>query len=261
MLYFLINYLPEIKELSETGVSSVELITLFEKMIPHVYVEQFSPVREWIDLLNLSRHWAGETLLSGGLISREEFSQAASSGEGFFIDLKTIFGDSLMGDEKWLAYPRLLSLFYRHQIERGRGFVRNFFAYDWTLWVTLIAYRSLEKNLEVSRQLFFEDPLDPVIQQLIKQNDIRFFEFPEGLEGIDYELTVAAGDPAAEMRMLFELRCHYCEQVLEEDPYSYSALLAYGVETILLEHFHEGNKESVQKKGYNLFQQKIAEIQ
>lgn len=261
MHYFLPCYLPELRFELKPEIDPKGLLRLFRMNLSQKELKEVNRVRALLDLYNLRFYLLNEPFLLGASLKIDDYPYLLESEEGFDQEVFDFLNRYPTVEEQIHHFPLLISSYYHRQMETAKGFIREFFIYDWTLWVTLISYTAKKRHLDLIRELQFENPQHETIALLLSQKDSEHFEFPEGFEGIDHELEVAFSKPDLERRLVAHLRFDFCEQQKEKNTFSFDYLLAYFVQVLTLIDLHEIEDEEMIKRGKNFIHKRIQEIE
>lgn len=238
--YFLANSLPPLKIGTEPELDFFDFLHLVETNCYKEDIEKSRVIRRFYDMQNLRAFWLEEKHDLRGNLGRDEIDEALLTGEGL-PEYAQDFLDSYDGKEKYLsAFARLIASYYNCESEGREGFLAEYlqFERDWRL--AFCAYRTKKMGGDLSFELRFEDPYNPLVTQLMAQKDAKTFEPPEGFEELRKVFSIE--DPYEMHKELCVYRMNKVDQMTEGDLFSFDFILSYMTKLILVEKWFELDK-------------------
>ncbi|PCI94531.1 hypothetical protein COB11_03710 [Candidatus Aerophobetes bacterium] len=223
---------------------------LFEKYKENLSesdMKQLSVLRKKFDLMNIKRLLRHEEIDTRGNLDQKELEEALST-EGYFDQYVFDFLNRFDEDaDKILNFPELLNRFFIDEEEKASGFLKNLLGNQRKWRLILTGYRTKKQKGDISKQLSFEDPFDPITAMILSQKDSPHFEAPEGSEELSEMLMTTKESPMQQFRRFAEFRFRKIKEIVEDRLFSLDYLIAYAVQVIILEDLHALSKEEGEK--------------
>jgi hypothetical protein len=241
--YFIASLLPllEIGHVPSLGFS--EFKNLLNVNLTRSDLKRVHRFLTWIDFENFRAYWAHEPLDShGNLITVEQIEQALKDYEWgpddpfdpYLID----YLDKYRTNEERLShFPLLMSLFFAHEMHQETGFLRDFFAFQRDMRLVLVGFRAKKLGRDISTELQYEDPTDPIVAQILAQKDAKTYEPPFEYKELKPIFEEFADSPYELYKALVEYQFNYIIELWGGDLFSINRILNYTARLILVERW------------------------
>jgi len=245
---FTTSSLPPLKIGEAPEITFEQLDTLlYENLNPRDY-KQTEILRRLYDILNIRALWKGDSFDPHGNLDENDLEEAVVDQ----TDLPKYVNDFLdthkTKEERLKYFPILISLFFKEEIKHADPFLKKYLDFERKLQLVLVGFRAkkLKRNLE--KELQFEDPNEDLIAQILAQKNAPEFEPPEGFEELKAIFEAHQDNPIKLYQSLCEFRFDNIEKLMGNDTFSFSKILGFMAELIIVEKWMELD----QKKGMEI---------
>ncbi len=244
--YYLATSLIPLEFGDISDLSFLELIDKYNLTLSESSMRDFKVVRLYFDFENIK-----QILINGssphyfdsrGNLTQKELKQALEEKDYFPQYVYDFLKQYPEAKEAVFHFPALLSAYYIHESERASGFLKRYLEFErcWRLIVT--GYRAKKQKKEISKELAFEEPRDPLVSSIFSQKDSPHFEAPFGYEEVQEILLTSKNRPMYQYNHLAEFRFRKLKEMVESQPFSLDCLLSYALRVVILEDLHGLNE-------------------
>ncbi len=242
--YFLASLLPplEIGHLPALGFQELqELIRSNLTKRDRIKVQRFL---SQIDIENMRAYWAHEPLDPRGNLNREHLEQALqdfrwADGEPFPFFLTAYLEKFQSNQERKDHFPFLMSQYLNYMIETEEGFLHDYFIFQRELRLVMVGFRAKKWGRDISEELQYEDPSDPIVAQILAQKDSSEFEPPFEYKELKPIFNEYADAPWELNRALYEYEFRQIVELWGTEPFTVDRILNYLARLILVERWLE----------------------
>ncbi len=197
-----------------------------------------------IDMENLRALWAKEPLDPRGNLNKEQLEFVLNDQkwpwgdplEDFLID----YLDKYHTDEERVAhFAELMSHFFSYKIETETGFIRDFFAFQRDLRLVMLGFRSKKMDRDVTVELQYEDPSDPIVAQILAQKDTPLYEPPFEYKELRPIFETFSDSPLELHKALVEYQFNHIIELWGGEIFSLDRILNYMARLLLVERWLE----------------------
>lgn len=244
--YFLAPLLPPLKWgiAPEIAFSDVKL-HVFENVVQ----EDSLKVRKLLsfnDVTNIRQLLLEESIDSKGLLSEQELDEALVVKEGLPECVLDFLDEFESAQERIRYFSRVISQFFVDEIPRVDGFLKQYFTFEREWRLVMLGLRSKQAGRDLVRELQFEDPLDPLVAQILSQRDAEKYEPPAEYAELKELMHAASPDPLEEFRAFAAYRMKKIEEMGENTPFSIDGILSYMARLMILEEHEQMSLEAGQ---------------
>lgn len=253
--YFLATSLPELKLGNPPEISFDELLFLYRQNLSSENFESVQSVRLIFDIENIRAFWLKEPLDPRGRFDENELEEALLTGIGFpgYINDFLAKHDEL--SDRLRNFSSLIAQYYRNEIGRSDGFLKQYLIFERGLRLVLVAFRAKKLGRDILVELQHENSDDPLIAQILSQKDMKSYDPPTQYEQIKPIFEEYSEDPSALNKALYEYRFQKINELIGLQVFTIDALLAYFIKFIMVEKWQEQDRD----KGIQLIKKIIQE--
>ena len=194
-----------------------------------------------VDLANIKSIWMGQPIDDKGLRTPKELEEALLVRDGLPVYLLEFLDRYESTADRIRYFPSLYaSLYHEWSSNSKTGFLRDYFTLEREVHLVLTALRSKVIGRNVVQELQFEDPLDPLVMDILSQKDAPSYTPPPEYE----ELKVLFQKNAQNPKKLFLALLKYQFDQLESfAPFSIDRILSYTAQLMIIESWEGLNEE------------------
>jgi hypothetical protein len=164
--------------------------------------------------------------------------------EDFFPSYVSEFLDRYESIEDRLRnFSFLYVSLYRESLPKLKGFLRQYYEFERNLRLVLTALRAKAFGKDISRELQFEDPVDPLVADILAQKDAVDYTPPQEFEDLKTIFSDNRSDPGKLQEAILRYRLKAIEEMEEPQDFSIDRVLAYAARLLLLEDVYGVDRE------------------
>lgn len=237
--YFTTSMLPPISIGEKPEMNFEELEELLqENLLPKDY-EQTKILKRFYDILNIRAFWKNDELDPHGNFNVNELEEAVLDHIGLPGYVNDFLDTYKSKEERLKHFPLLISKYFRDEVKNGNKFVKEYLEFERKLQLVLVGFRAKKLGRSLEKELQFENPNDDIIAQILAQKDAEDFEPPEAFHDLKQIFKDYQDHPIKLYQSLFEYRFHKIEEMMGNDPFSFSKILGYLLELMMAEKWME----------------------
>ena len=213
-------------------------LNLSEKDLKKVEV-----LRLFVDINNIRPLLLEEEIDSRGNLSEKDLDEALLVQDflpEFVFDFLDKY-DTL--PEKLKHFSELLSNFFAEEIQKQKGFLKEYLTFEREWRLVILALRAKITNRDVVKDLQFEDFNDPIVSQILAQKDAEQYDPPVEYKELKEKFLACGTDPWQQNKMLSEYRFSRIEEMVDKGQFSIEAILAYLAQLMIVEYWNELDEE------------------
>ena len=245
--YFLTAVLPPLALGKKTPLNFEELKDLFLMNLSKRDLDKVEKFRQYVDIKNLKAFLRSKPLDPKGHLSEKELDEAIL----LKADLPMYVFDFLQtyteNDARIHFFASLFSAFFDEMINNEKGFISSYFQFEKDCRLILSVLRAKKYNIDLSEQLQFEDPKDPVIAEILAGKDRPEYDPPQEYMPLKQIFQKFSDDPKKLTYNYLEFQFERVDQLVESEVFSIDKLLAYLIKWIMVDAWNqvENNKENL----------------
>jgi hypothetical protein len=237
--FFTTSSLPTLKigEPPEMDFEELEIF-LYDNLLPGDY-KQTQIIKKFYDILNIRAFFKGDEIDPHGNLNINDLEESVVDQTGLPKYVLEFLDTYKTKEERLTYFPLLISNFFKEEIKFADPFLKKYLSFERGLQLVLVGFRAkiLKRNLE--KELQFENPNDDLIAQILAQKDSPVFEPPEGFEDLKAIFENYKDIPIKLYKALCEYRFEKIEQMTGSDVFSFSKILGYMAQLIIVEKWME----------------------
>lgn len=219
------------------------ILHLYEENLSESDKKSVNLLRKYIDVLNIRSFYLGYPINNQGCLNQEELAKALEDSEYFSQQIFDVLNQHEENRDKIKHFPSVLKVFYDEHIEKGCEFLKWFFSFEKYSRIILCAFRCKNIKKDILEELSFEDPLDPVVSEVLSQKDSPHFESPSGFEELVELLHLSKGSPKRQYHDFSEYRFRMIKQHIDMSTFTLDWVLGYLALFMILDEYHNTNPE------------------
>lgn len=186
-----------------------------------------------IDLYNIRALWLGQPLDDRGQIKTKELEEELIVHEGLPVYIIEYLERYESLEERLRNFSSLYVSMYRDLKPGLKGFLLKYFHLERELRLILTALRAKQAGRDLSRELQFEDPTDPLVIEILAQKDMADFIPPREYEDLKALFVENSFDPQSLNRVILEYRFNKIEEMEEPQDFGIDRVLIYVAKFLL----------------------------
>lgn len=241
--YFLATALPPLKLGVTPEITFDEFCDLLNDNLNKQDLAKTRVVRRWYDIQNIRAYWKEEELDPVGNFDKAHLAEALTAREGFpdyvydFLDTYENLEDRLHN------FSLLVISYFSNEIQRSTGLLHDYLQFERNWRLVFLGFRAKRLGRNLTQELQFEDPDDPLVASLLAQKDAKEYVPPEGFEELATLFEEHGDSPAGLYQALCEYRFRKVTERVGIDLFSIDNIIGYMVQLITLEKMQELDKE------------------
>ena len=237
--YFIICALPELVLGFRPEITFADFLRLLEMNLTSSDKKQIEDFLLYIDFKNIRALWMEQPMDPRGTMSDKELEEALLVGEGLPSYVND-FLDIYEGRKERLAhFSYIYTHFFRENISLHKGFFSEYFQWERELRWILTALRAKTFEKDISRELQFEDPTDPLIAHILAQKDMDRYEPPGEYEEVRKIFEEFKEDPKGLEFALLQYRFSKILDMEQQCSFAIGQILGYLARLILVKYWDE----------------------
>lgn len=260
--YFLTSLLPELQigHIPTLGFSS-----LMELLETDLTKEDFQLVKHFLHIIdydNLRSLWNGDPIDKRGNFTKEELERALLEGEwpngkefpDYLLDFLQKYPNN---KERVQHFFWLISRFLDDQIVHHTDFFREYYIFEKQWRLVMVGFRAKKYGKDISYELQYEDPYDPIVAQILAQKDTQGFEPPFEYRDLKPIFDEYADNPLELHKALLEYQFRQIVELTGNEIFSIDRILGYLARLLLVESWLVLDVQ----KGINVVDEMVEKIQ
>ncbi|NGX60725.1 MAG: hypothetical protein K940chlam9_00193 [Chlamydiae bacterium] len=243
--YFLASLLPPLEIGHVPALGFPELRVLLEQNLSQGDKEKVVQFLRILDLQNLRAYWAGEPLdPRANVTTPEEMEQALLDvqwpvGEEFPDYLRDYFEKYHTNEDRLAHFPLLMGQFFAYHIEHDKRFVQDYYRFQREMRLVETGFRAKKLGKDLSYELQYEDPKDPIVAQILAQRDARTYEPPFEYKELKPIFEEFGDSPQDLHKALYEYQFAQIIELWGGELFALDRILNYMARLILVERWLE----------------------
>ena len=141
-------------------------------------------------------------------------------------------------EEQKKYFPWLLSKYFKIEVEKNNGFMREFLEFEYHLRIVTTGYRSKNLKRDIGKELQFENVGDPIVAMTLAQKDTSSaYVFPYEFHDLEAAIADAGPNPTQKYDVIAEYRFNFYTKYIIDFPFTLKASLAYMMSLWILEEY------------------------
>lgn len=214
-------------------------------------LEKMEVLRRYYDLMNLRSYWKGGAFDPIGKFDVAQLTEALTGSDRLPEYVFQFMSDHVSQESRLKNFSKLLSAYFKQEIARSSGFLRNYLRFERELRIIWTGVRAKELSRRLEIELQFEDADDHIVVQVMAQRDAKTFIFPNGYEDLAEVFENNSDEPVRMHKQLCEYRYNKIEQLQDLGEFSLEKIMGYLAQLIVVEkwfHLEQRGWEKVADK-------------
>lgn len=247
LYYFLGALLPELKIGLAPDIQFEEFVFWLKGNLNASDFKKTETLRLYFDIGNIRAFWSQLPLREEGNLDEQTLEEALLTRFGLpeyvyrFLDKY----DSL--ETRKAHFAELQSSFFQEEIQVNEGFLKELLIQERKIQLVLAALRSKSLKQEASLFLQYEDTEDPLVRQILSQQDAEDYTPPSELEGLKSLYEGHFEEPLSLAQAVIEYRFAKVSEKYGLQVFTIDKILGYMFQLILAEGWMSLQKEKGQK--------------
>lgn len=237
--YFVTASLPTIVLGEKPELSFSDFLILLQDNLSANELDAVKAVRGLIDLYNLAAYLRGEELDLRGSFTASELEEMVQTQEGLREYVLEFLERYETTQARLRHHGELIAHYFQREIQKRRGFLKAYLEFERKWRLVMVGLRANELGRDMAKELQWEDPTDPLVEQLLVQRDAKNFSPPDGFESLKGMLRDYAGDPWGLQMAIERLRFEKVSELIETETFSLDYILGYMVQLMIAEKWQE----------------------
>jgi len=242
--YFLASLLPPL----EIGhVPSLGFPELKDLLAINLAPEDLEKVRKFlrlIDIENMRAFWSGEPFDPRGNLNRAAMELAIqdqmwSPSEEFPIYLSDYLDKYHSVADRLSHFSLLLNQFFLNESEEESGFLRDYFIFQREMRLVMVGFRAKKLHKDISKELQYEDPTDPIVAQILAQKDAKIYEPPFEYKELKPIFDEYGDSPFELHKAVYEYQFNTIVEIFGGEVFNMDRILNYMARLLLVERWLE----------------------
>lgn len=241
--YFIISSLPPLSLEAKPEISFHELKDLLTLNLTAADLKQVEKLLWRIDLANIRALWLGLPIDERGNLSPKELEEALLIQEdlpAFIIDYLHQYEST---SDRIRYFSSLFATLYREEAPHLKGFLLQYDRFERELRLNLAALRAKRSGRDLTRELQFEDPSEPLIAEILAQKDAPDFTPSSEFENLKNIFEDNNKNPRKLYLAILQYRFNKIEEMEEIDSFSINRVLAYVARFLIVESWFDLDRE------------------
>lgn len=192
---------------------------------PYDWKQVISMQRE-TDLYNVRSLWLHEPINLRGNFGEKDLEEALLVKDNLPSYLVEFLDRYETTEERLRYFPSLLSSFYRKRFLEG-GFLQKYHRLQRDIQLCLTALRASMSHRDLTRELQFEDPSDPLVALLLAQKDEIEAVLPDEYEDLKQAFLENKSEPKKLYRAILQVQLAHIEELETARPFSMDVVLGH----------------------------------
>jgi len=239
--YFFSASLPHLVLGQKPEISFNDLMASLNLNLNQRDLKKIYSLRRIFDIYNIRSCLLEKEFDLKGNLSEKELNQALLLQEEFPLYIFDFLDQFKKFSEKMIFFSGLINLYFREEALIQTGFLKQYFQFERTWRIVLMAIRAKQSKKKVLHGLKFEDPKDPLILHLLAQESRPSYDPPIGYEELKAKYLSCGPDPWQQNKIVAEWRLHQIEELVQEPFFSIDWILSYVAQLFIIEQWNEMN--------------------
>ncbi len=246
--YFIGTVLPPLSIGAPAELRFQDCMALLQTHLTNEDWKNVVVIRRYYDIENMRRYWLGESIDPHGNEDQNGLVYNLLTQTGFpdyILSFLAVYGTT---EDRLHHFPALIAAFFREEKKQTTGFLAHYLDFERTHRLIFLGFRAKYLHRDLTEELQYEDPLDPLVLQILAQKDAPNYVPPVGYEHLQALFEENANHPFAFFQATLEYRFHYIDRLIRLDIFSLQRILGYVIQLILVEQWWELDKKVGQEK-------------
>lgn len=243
--YYISSLLPPLEIGHLPTLNTLELKDLLAINLSEKDLERVKRFFSLVDMENLRAFWTKEAHDPRGNYTRHELEealvhQAWPGYEEFPEYLKDFLDKYRDTDSRITHFAFLMSDFLKIESEKEEeGFLKSYFAFERELRLVMVGFRAKKFGLDVSRELQYEDPTEPIVAEILAQKDAQAYEPPFEFKELKPIFMAFADFPIELHKAILAYSFNRVQELYANEIFSLDRILGYLARLRLVEEWLE----------------------
>jgi hypothetical protein len=241
--YFLGTRLPALQIGEVPEITFQELATLLGDNLTNKDYSKVVVLRRFLDIQNIRNLWTGRPFDRHGNYDEKELEEALLNREGLPGYVFSFIDKYENIDLQLKHFSELVSTYFVEEGRKATGFLKEYLKFEREMRLVLLGYRAKQLGRNPAVELQYENPEDPIVLQILGQQEAKQYEPPEGFEDLKTLFEGYKDKPLVMYQKLVENRFSKIDRMVGMDPFTTERILGYLIRFILVERWLELDQE------------------
>lgn len=241
--YFLITALPPLTLEIKPDISFKEMREMLKLNLTRKDFREVERLLRPIDLYNIRAFWLRLPLDERGNFQAKDLEEELLVQNSLPPYLIAFLERYESTQDRLHYFSSLFASLYREESLTLKGFNLKYYQFERELRLVLTALRAKREGRELLRELQFEDPVDPLIAQIMAQKDAPEYIPPQEYEALKTLFVDNISEPLQLHRAVLQYRFDRIEEMEENQDFGIDRILGYVVRLMIVESLTDLDKE------------------
>lgn len=237
--YFVAPSLPPLILGERPEITFEELMHRLESNLSKEDLEKVATIRRRIDLQNIRDLYLQKLLDPRGNLNERELDEALLVQDFLPEYVFDFLGEFEKEEEKARNFSGLLARYFREEIEKHTGFLKQFLIFQRELRLMFTALRAKKLHRDLTQELQFEDFSDPIVAHILAQKDAEDYIPPPEFQDLKDQLQAHENNPWEQYRIIMKYEFERIEEMTGYPLFSIDWILGYLVRLLIIEKWLE----------------------
>jgi hypothetical protein len=246
--YFVTTLLPPLKIGVPPEIDSRELDFILKLNLTKEDLQKAVSLRRLIEIENIRNFWRGEPIDPGGNYDEKEIEENLFHLEAYPAYVFDFMEKHPDTTSRLAHFPELLRQFFHDELKKQDGFVLEYLKFEWEWRLVFVALRANSLGRDLEKEMQYEDPEDPFIEQILEQKNQKIYQPPEKYKALKDLFDAKKLNPLELQKALSEWRFDSIENMVGWHTFDVYRVLGYVVQLKICEKWLKLDK----KKGLEI---------
>jgi len=236
--FYVYSSIPPLEFFSKPDIASENLMELFNLNFTKNEMKKAHTLKLWIDIQNIYSFLFDKEFDDRGNYSKNTLKSLLVNREilpDYVFEFFSIYESE---EEQKKYFPWLLSKYFKIEVEKNNGFMREFLEFEYHLRIVTTGYRSKNLKRDIGKELQFENVGDPIVAMTLAQKDTSSaYVFPYEFHDLEAAIADAGPNPTQKYDVIAEYRFNFYTKYIIDFPFTLKASLAYMMSLWILEEY------------------------
>lgn len=241
--YYVGTFLPELKIGVKPDISFEGFMELLKLNLSPKDLQEAQVLRTLFDIENLRHFWRGEPIDPRGTYDEKGIEEAILTKKIFPAYVNDFLDDFPEKADRLHHFSRLWAHYFKDEIDNNKGFLRKFLKLQRDTRIIMAAFRAKKFGRDLFQELQYEDPNDPLVQQILAQRDAKTYEPPQEYADLKTIFQEYSEDPEALFHAYLGYQFKKVEEMIGLNTFNMDKILGYMAQLVLVERSIERSQE------------------
>lgn len=246
--FYLSASLPPINLDGKPEITFLELVDRLEMNLTSDDLREFESFRRYFDIQNIRAKLLGQPIDLRGKLTDMDLDELFLLNIGmpdYVLDFLMRYANT---EQRLAHFSSLLSAYYLMEKARPSGFFAKFLSMERGIRLVLLALRCRDLNKSVDDQLLFEDPLDPLVHDILMQKNAPDYQPPAEFKELKELYIKYRKEPLQLRKALALYRYEWVNETVQEPLFSFDWIMGYLIQLWVIEEWQMLNAIEGEKR-------------